>query len=165
MRRQRIIRVVAITAVLAIWAGAAQAKTVVLHSSFSRGHIVGRPLGPGVHVGPVARSYVFAKPFHTGIVISSPLRSRIAPIFPHREVLVVSQPCVQPLIVEAAPTCVVTSRTVVVEPSIITVWVRNSNGSQSPVKLTRSGPGYIGPRGEYYPDMPNNEQLRMVYGF
>jgi hypothetical protein len=53
----------------------------------------------------------------------------------------------------------------VVEPSIITVWVRNSNGSQSPVKLTRSGPGYIGPRGEYYPDMPNNEQLRMVYGF
>jgi hypothetical protein len=29
----------------------------------------------------------FAKPFHTGIVISSPLRSRIVPIFPHREVL------------------------------------------------------------------------------
>jgi len=78
---------------------------------------------------------------------------------------VVSQPCARPLIVEPAPTCLVTSRTVVVEPSIITVWVRNSNGSQSPVKLTRSGPGYIGPRGEYYTDMPNNEQLRMVYGF
>ena len=165
MRRQRIIRVVATAAVLAIWAGAAQAKTVVLHSSFSRGHIVGRPLGPSVYVGPAARSHIFAKPFHTGIVISSPLRSRIVPTFPHRQVVVVSQPCVQPLIVKPAPTCVATPQTVVVEPSIITVWVRNSNGSQSPVKLTRSGPGYIGPRGEYYTDMPNNEQLRMVYGF
>jgi len=165
MTRQRTIRVVAIAAVLAIWAGAVQAKTVVLHSSFGRGHIVGRPLGPSVHVGPVARSHVFAKPFHTGIVISSPLRSRIVPIFPHRQVVMVAQPCARPVVVEPAATCVVTSQAVVVEPSIITVWVRNSNGSQSPVKLTRSGPGYIGPRGEYYPEMPNNEQLRMVYGF
>jgi len=165
MRRQRIIRIAGITVVLAIWAGAAQGKTVVLHSSFSRGHIVGRPVRPSVYVGPVARSHIFVKPFHTGIVIGSPLRSRIAPIFPHRQVVVVAQPCARPLIVEPAATCVATLQTVVVEPSIITVWVRNSNGSQSPVKLTRSGPGYLGPRGEYYHDMPNNEQLRMVYGF
>lgn len=47
----------------------------------------------------------------------------------------------------------------------ISIWVTNSNGSQTEVKLTRKGHGYIGPRGEYYDTFPSNEQLRMVYGF
>jgi hypothetical protein len=46
-----------------------------------------------------------------------------------------------------------------------TVHVTNSNGSIIAVNLQRSGPGYIGPRGEYYPTLPTQDQLRPVYGF
>jgi hypothetical protein len=51
------------------------------------------------------------------------------------------------------------------EMNSVTVHVTNSNGSIIAVKLQRSGPGYIGPRGEYYPTLPTEEQLRPVYGF
>lgn len=47
----------------------------------------------------------------------------------------------------------------------VTVHVTNSNGSIIAVKLQKSGPGYTGPRGEYYPTLPTQEQLRPVYGF
>ena len=45
-----------------------------------------------------------------------------------------------------------------------TIWVQNSNGSQIPVELRRSGSLYIGPKGEYYGTLPTNEQLRLLYG-
>lgn len=51
------------------------------------------------------------------------------------------------------------------EMNSVNVHVTNSNGSIIAVRLQRSGPGYIGPRGEYYPTLPNEEQLRPVYGF
>jgi hypothetical protein len=51
------------------------------------------------------------------------------------------------------------------EMNSVTVHVTNSNGSIIAVKLQKSGPGYIGPRGEYYPTLPTEEQLRPVYGF
>lgn len=51
------------------------------------------------------------------------------------------------------------------DQNTVTVWVTNSNGSQIPVRLTKDGPGYIGPRGERYPNMPTEEQLKQVYGF
>jgi outer membrane lipoprotein SlyB len=47
----------------------------------------------------------------------------------------------------------------------ILVNIHNSNGSISTVRLTRSGPGYIGPRGEYYDHVPTEAELRPVYGF
>ena len=51
------------------------------------------------------------------------------------------------------------------EMNTVTVWVTNSNGSKIPVKLTKSGPNYIGPRGETYSSLPTQDQLRPVYGF
>jgi len=51
------------------------------------------------------------------------------------------------------------------EQNTVTVWITNSNGSTTPVKLRRSGPGYIGPRGEHYAQMPTPEDLAKVYGF
>lgn len=51
------------------------------------------------------------------------------------------------------------------EQNVVTVWITNSNGSKIPVRLTRSGPNYVGPRGEIYQTMPTEEQLKMVYGF
>ena len=51
------------------------------------------------------------------------------------------------------------------EQDVVTVWITNSNGSQQAVRLRRDGPGYIGPRGERYPTLPTEAQLKPVYGF
>ena len=51
------------------------------------------------------------------------------------------------------------------EQNTITIWITNSNGSQTPVKLRKEGPGYVGPRGERYSSLPTKEQLQKVYGF
>ncbi len=51
------------------------------------------------------------------------------------------------------------------ERNVETVWITNSNGSQQAVRLRRDGPGYIGPRGERYPTLPTEAQLKPVYGF
>ena len=47
----------------------------------------------------------------------------------------------------------------------VIVWITNSNGSKVPVRLTKSGPNFVGPRGELYAQLPSQEQLRPVYGF
>ena len=51
------------------------------------------------------------------------------------------------------------------EANTVTVWITNTNGSQIPVTLTKSGPNYIGPKGELYAALPTQDQLRQVYGF
>lgn len=51
------------------------------------------------------------------------------------------------------------------EQNVVPVWITNSNGSKIEVRLTRDGPGFRGPRGEYYTTMPTEEQLKQVYGF
>ena len=45
-----------------------------------------------------------------------------------------------------------------------TVNVPNYRGSYTPVTLTRSGTGFIGPQGEYYPEFPKIKQLKEMYG-
>jgi len=51
------------------------------------------------------------------------------------------------------------------EMNVVTVNVTNSNGSIIQVRLKKQGVGYVGPRGEYYPKLPTEEQLKPVYGF
>ncbi len=51
------------------------------------------------------------------------------------------------------------------EINTVTVKVTNSNGSISQVNLMKQGIGYVGPRGEYYNQLPTEDQLRPVYGF
>jgi hypothetical protein len=46
-----------------------------------------------------------------------------------------------------------------------TVWITNSNGSRTPVNLTKQGTGYVGPKGEYYDRLPTSDELKPVYGF
>lgn len=45
-----------------------------------------------------------------------------------------------------------------------TVNVPNSHGGYTPVVIKRSGSGYVGPQGEYYPDFPKVSQLKLMYG-
>ena len=47
----------------------------------------------------------------------------------------------------------------------VVVNVTNRNGSIIQVPLRKQGVGYVGTRGEYYPTLPTEEQLRPVYGF
>lgn len=47
----------------------------------------------------------------------------------------------------------------------VRVKVTNSNGSIIQVPLQKQGVGYLGTRGEYYPTLPTQDQLRPVYGF
>lgn len=48
----------------------------------------------------------------------------------------------------------------------MTLSVRNSNGSVTPVPLTRvQGDTWRGPRGEIYQGVPSEGQLRQLYGF
>ena len=51
------------------------------------------------------------------------------------------------------------------EMKAVTVNITNSNGSVSQVRLQKHGVGYVGTRGEYYPSLPTENQLRPVYGF
>jgi MFS family permease len=46
----------------------------------------------------------------------------------------------------------------------ITINVPASDGSFTPVTLTRQKDGYIGPQGEFYPDIPSIAQLKILYG-
>lgn len=55
-------------------------------------------------------------------------------------------------------------RSVQAKPANFTVWITNDNGSQTPITLTPSGSGFVGPSNEYYPTMPTEEQLRAQYG-
>ena len=51
------------------------------------------------------------------------------------------------------------------EMNYTTDYITNSNGSMIPVRLRKSGPDYIGPKGELYRGLPTEDQLRPVYGF
>jgi hypothetical protein len=70
-----------------------------------------------------------------------------------------------PVVVQPMPPGVMEQAPPLVQNSTVTVWITNSNCSRTSVQLTRQGYGYLGPRGEYYDQMPTNEQLRVVYGF
>lgn len=51
------------------------------------------------------------------------------------------------------------------EMNTVVVNVTNRNGSIIQVPLRKQGVGYVGTRGEYYPVLPTEGQLRPVYGF
>ena len=46
----------------------------------------------------------------------------------------------------------------------VVVEVTNTNGSITPVLLTKKGALYVGPNGENYAQRPTDQQLRPVYG-
>src|ERR1039457_756371 len=46
----------------------------------------------------------------------------------------------------------------------ITVNVPNDQGGYTSLVITKSGDGFIGPQGEFYPHFPAVSQLQVVYG-
>lgn len=166
MLRQRIIPAIVVGTVLSLFAGDAQAGTIVVHSTFRRAHSIVRPIGCQVCIRPVDSRTVHVGQRHKKVVVTGPHRHRFVRICPGcHHVSVVRQPCVRHIVVNPRPTVVARSHPKVVEHTNVVVWITNSNGSKTSVKLRKSGPGYLGPRGEWYPGMPTNNQLRVVYGF
>ena len=47
---------------------------------------------------------------------------------------------------------------------VFTINIPNSKGSYTPVILKRAGNGFTGPQGEFYPEFPRVEQLKVMYG-
>jgi hypothetical protein len=46
----------------------------------------------------------------------------------------------------------------------VNVYLRSSDCIETVVVLTKDGSEYVGPKGERYPEMPTEEQLRVLYG-
>lgn len=159
MARQKILlATLAIGVVLALTADArADTKVVISHSSHGIGIGIGARIG-----GPIVAGGRYP-PVRRRVVVESPWRRRFVRIGPP-VVQVVPPPVVREVVVQPAPPVIIRTPAPI-EDSVITVWITNSNGSKTSVKLTREGPWYVGPRGEYYTEMPTNEQLRVVYGF
>lgn len=165
MSRQRFILMIVATAVLALFAGDALGGLIAIGSYHNCGYFIGGHIGCPTCVAPVPAPLLVGGPHHGGVVVG-PHSSRFIPLWrPHGQVVVVEQPRVRRIVVDPAPAVRVVSHPVVAKQATVTVWITNSNGSRTSVSLTRSGPGYLGPRGEWYPNMPTDGQLRVVYGF
>lgn len=118
--------------------------------------VVSSHAGAGYWIGPRYRRAVVVGPRHRRFVRLGPPRPR--PV-------IVPRPTTRHIVIDPLPTIRVTVPTVQVQPTTLTLWVTNSNGSRISVQLVKDGPWYVGPRGECYTSIPTNEQLRVVYGF
>ncbi len=155
MFSKKIILVSIVGTVLLACFGQAFGGTLVIRSSTSRGHRIARPIMPRVYNHPFHKKHAFVRPHHRTFVKRRP----------HSHNVVVRRPRRRQIAVNLVPTVTIRTREIGVEQTTVTVWITNSNGSQTSVSLHRSGPGFEGPRGEYYPNLPTGEQLRIVYGF
>ena len=166
MLRQKFILAIVVGTVLWSFVGDAQGGTIVVHSAFSRARSISHPIGRRVGLGPVHSRSVHVSPHHRKVILTGRHRRRFVRIWPRRHNVVVARyPHVRHIVVNPRPAVVVRSHPTPVEHTSVIVWITNSNGSKTSVKLRRSGPGFIGPRGEWYQSIPTNKQLRVVDGF
>lgn len=147
--RQRLISTMVAAIVLPLGLGGIAGRTAMADVHVGVGLGVGIPLGHHSSLGLWLGGPVYHERHYYG--------------YPYRPVYIAPPPVVY----YPAPRVVVPSEPVVAAPESVpvTVWVTNSNGSKTAVKLIQHGSSYEGPRGEWYSGMPTNEQLRMAYGF
>ena len=134
---------------------ALRADTHLAVSGFG-GTIVTPNAGIGVWIGPSApERHIYRAPAYR-------VHREYGPPWQRRFVRIGPPPVVR--VRPPAPVVVAPAPPVVLDRPV-TVWITNSNGSKTTVQLTRHNGWYVGPRGEYYDQMPTNEQLRLAYGF
>jgi len=105
-----------------------------------------------------------AKPYRRGKrIVVAHRRNRIM-VAHRRNRIVVRSYWLRAVFAPPRQTIVVTTPPKIIETAGITVWITNDNGSKTAVTLTRDGPCYVGPLGEYYTSMPTEAQLKMLYG-
>ena len=113
-----------------------------------------------VYAGGVPYYYydgIYYRPCPSGyVVVPAPVMAAPAVAAPVVTQPVMSSPVESANVVQAAsPTP---------QGELFTVNIPNYKGGYSPVTLTRSGTGFIGPQGEYYPEFPKIKQLKEMYG-
>ena len=67
-------------------------------------------------------------------------------------------------VVQAASVTAVPASTNSVSDDAITINIPNDKGGYTAVILKRSGNGFVGPQGEFYPEFPKVSQLQTIYG-
>jgi hypothetical protein len=67
--------------------------------------------------------------------------------------------------VEAIPKDSATLQQQMANGDTTTIYVPNSAGRFTPVKLVKRGNGYTGPQGEFYPHSPTVAQLKVLYSY
>lgn len=158
---KRIILTGIVGMVLLVCSDKALGGTFSIRLSTGHKHRIAEPIGPRFHHGRFHRGR-----FHNRHIFAPHHRRTFLRRRPHfKKLVVVRPPLHRRIAVNLVPPVTVVSHRVQVEPTTVTVWITNSNGSQTSVSLRKSGPGFFGPRDEWYPHMPTNEQLRVVYGF
>lgn len=80
--------------------------------------------------------------------------------------ILVSQPVVQTsnIIVQPSTTVVTTAANYETTDDSFIINIPNSAGGFTSVLIKKSGNGFIGPQGEYYPEFPRVSQLKVMYG-
>jgi len=64
----------------------------------------------------------------------------------------------------AQATTVITAPASTVGDDAITVNIPNAKGAYTAVIIKKSGNGFVGPQGEFYPEFPKVSQLQTMYG-
>ncbi len=72
----------------------------------------------------------------------------------------------QPIVVQQAPQATVVTATpaTINTDDSFTINIPNDRGGYTTVVLKRSGNGFVGPQGEFYPEFPKVSQLKVIYG-
>lgn len=135
MLGRKIILTSIVATVLLACSSQAFGGTFVFRSSISLGRRIAQPIKPGFHHRPVPKKHILIPPHQRSFLKRRP--------HPHK-IHVVRQPWKRQIAVNLVPTT--TPRKITVEPTTVTVWITNSNGSQTSVSLRKSGPGFVGPR-------------------
>jgi hypothetical protein len=89
------------------------------------------------------------------------------PYYPTDDTVLISSPIYPPVVItQSMPQAPVITGTPIVEDTQDTyiVNIPNDKGGYTAVILKRSGKGFIGPQGEYYPEFPKVRLLRLMYG-
>jgi hypothetical protein len=152
MSGKRINLVIAVGTGLCLLAGNAFGKPSIARNLPARGHVIVQP----------HRSVVIIRP-HSNVINGRSFSHRIRPGRTHHPLTIVETPYGR--IIKAYPAPQVISPFGIVERTIVRVWFTSANGTRTAVELVKRGPGYIGPRGEWYREMPSRWQLRNAYGF
>lgn len=132
----------------------------------SSGELVFGLLGLGVLAAVVSAS-------DRPVYVERPVVYRESP-----QVIYIQQPVMQPVVIQSQtvyqqPEQVIQQPIIVQQPAqpeppqplTMTINIQNSNGSFTPVLLRQVGTKWVGPKGEYYDNLPSVGQLRPIYGF
>jgi len=118
--------------------------------------------GLGFTYSPYYDNYGYYYPYYpsyydTGVLVSSPVV-----LTPE----VIAQPSTVITTASTYPTKVISPAqiTPTVMDNEITLNIPNAAGGYSAVLIKRSGKGFIGPQGEYYPEFPQVSVLKVLYG-